>query len=154
MPVRILKNKSQSSLALGALISFERMIGVTLPGDHRNFLLEYNGGQPEPAFFWLEKETDGSDVYRFYGLYDEPRPDSLKTFSREGRRGFPETMLPIADDGVGNFLCLGISQENFGEIFFLDHDEYPYPETDSMVGVTKLANSFTEFLESLTDAPE
>jgi len=106
-----------------------------------------------PAFFWIKKDLDGSSIHQFYGLYNEGNPNSIKTFSGKERYGIPSTILPIGDDGIGNYICLGISQKNIGIVYFLDHDQHPYNNPESMDGIFRIANSFTEFLNLLTEAP-
>ena len=133
---------------------FEKQAHITLPKDFRNFLLQYNGGQPIPSFFWIKPQEDGSSVHQFYGLHGGPAYLSLETFAGKERYGIPESMLPIGDDRTGNYICIGISSTNFGKVFFLDHDKHPFHNPNSLEGVTELADSFSEFLCSLEERPE
>ncbi len=142
------------TLSKNELEHFEEMFNVSLPDDYRDFLLKNNGGQPTPSFFWIQPNIDGSSVLHFFGLNDGPKHLSLLTYFGELRSNFPFTLLPICDDGLGNFLCLGISSNNHGEVFFLDHDVYPFNNQDSNKGIIKIANSFSEFLDSLEEDPE
>jgi hypothetical protein len=66
----------------------------------------------------------------------------------------PHCMLQIGGDGVGNSICLGITGEAYGKIFFLDHELHPYDPPDSWEGITQLADSFTQFLEILCELDE
>ena len=63
-------------------------------------------------------------------------------------------MLPIGDDGVGNPICLDLSAAHFGAIYFLDLETHFYDDPDSMEGMIRLADSFTEFLSLLCEDPE
>jgi hypothetical protein len=63
-------------------------------------------------------------------------------------------MLPIGDDGLGDFICLGVSSANFGGVYFLDHERHPYDNPNSDEGITQIANSFSEFLLLLEENPE
>jgi hypothetical protein len=131
------------------LQAFQESHGYLLPADYRDFLLKFNGGRPSPSFFWIEENVDGSSVYQFYGLYEGSEASSIDTYSGDERYGLPSNILPIGDDGVGDFICIGISNENYGEIYFFDHETHPYNDPDSKEGITKLANSFDEFLTAL-----
>jgi hypothetical protein len=151
---RIVNPDSFGPLSQKRLYAFERKAQIRLPPDYCEFLLEHNGGQPAPSFFWIKPDEDGSGVYQFYGLYDDPVHLSIETYTGEERYRIPISLLPIGDDGMGNYICLGISSSNFGEVFFLDHDLHPYDEPDSLEGIKKVANSFTEFLLSLRESPQ
>jgi len=93
-------------------------------------------------------------VQQFYGVHKGPKHLCIETYTGEERYGIPRSMLPVGDDGIGNFVCMGIGKENSGEIFFLDHDVHPYDSPDSMEGITKLAGSMEEFLRGLTASPD
>lgn len=154
MVIKILNANPYGMLSADFLSEFESEIGIVLPKDYRQFLLQNNGGKPVPDFFWIDRHKDGSRVCQFYGLHSESRVFSLRTCTRENRFGIPSSMLPIGDDGMGNYLCLGISADNLGWVFFLDHDLHPYDNPESMIGIRKLANSFTGFLNNLEKSPE
>lgn len=137
------------SLSEDRLHNFENVLGCKLPLEYRFFLLKYNGGSPEPGGFWIISGADGSKVRLFYGLHHGPKWLSIDYQFTEFY-GVPDGMLAIGDDGVGNLLCLGITDEFCGNIYFLDHEIHPLDSPNSMEGVYKLATSFTSFLESLT----
>ena len=153
MTVKIKNTNPYGPLSWERLVNIENRIQKELPQDYRNFLLKYNGGQPVPSFFWIQPFHDGSGVYQFYGIHDGPIHLSIDTYLGEERYGIPNSMIPIGDDGMGNFICLGINSTNYGEIFFLDHDEHPYSTPDSMAGVLIISNTFDEFLHSLIEHP-
>jgi hypothetical protein len=151
--VNIVNANIYGSLSYEMLNEFETKIHIQLPSDYRHFLLKHNGGKPIPSFFWITPYEDGSSVNRFYGLYNDPTSLSINTFIGKENYGIPESMLPIGDDGVGNYICIGISLENHGNIFFLDHELHPFHEPNSQEGITKLTDSFIEFLDSLKENP-
>lgn len=154
MTVRISNANLYGALSEGKLSEFEKRFHIHLPNDYREFLFQYNGGQPVPSFFWIEPKQDGSTLHRFYGIYEGEIPSSIETYLRgKGHYGIPASMLPIGDDGTGNFICIGVSAANFGNIFFLDHEKHPFHDPDSIEGIIKLRNSFTEFLASLIESP-
>jgi hypothetical protein len=142
------------SLSREKLEEFERQMGTPLPGDYKTFLLQYNGGRPAPSFFWIEPVIDGSEVFQFYGLHEGPAHLSIDTYAGKERYGIPATMLPIGDNGVGDFICLDLSAVHFGEVCFLDHEIHPFHDPDAIEGITKLANSFSEFLALLSNYPD
>ena len=84
-----------------------------------------NGGDPYPSFFWIKEVSDGSEVLHLFGIHNGPSHLSIDTYLR-GERYFPKSMLPIGKDGVGNYICVGISTANFGEVYFLDHEGHSF----------------------------
>jgi hypothetical protein len=135
------------------LSSFENRLEISLPKDYQEFLIKYNGGVPNPSGFWIMPGEDGSEVLEFYGLHEGPPWRSIDGYTNV-ELGIPEKLLPIGDDGVGNHICIGIKGEESGVVYFIDHEIHPYHNCESFEGITKLANSFSEFLNGLEVLPE
>ena len=153
MEVTILNPNPYGPLSEERLEAFERRIGTTLPPDYRAFLLRYNGGQPQPGGFWIKEGVEGSDVCRFYGLHDGPTWYMIEAYLERPQLGIPPGLLVIGDDGTGNRICLSVREDERGAVYFYDHELHPRnPETYE--GITKLADSFTEFLAGLTQPIE
>lgn len=142
------------SLSEERLKAFEDAIGIVLPMDYREFLKQTNGGRPVPNGFWIVEGRDGSQVYQFYGLHDGLRWFSIDGYIGEDRHGIPQGLLPIGDDGVGNILCIGISEDLKGAIYFVDHEIHPSGHPDSWKGITSVGESFSEFLAGLQSSME
>ena len=107
--------KIHESLSIENLESFEHNHKITLPKDYREFLLEYNGGYPNPGVYKIPDELGESILNVFYGIgsmYDNLEK-KFDIFDEILEIGF----IPIADDPSGNQICIGISKEYFGEIF-------------------------------------
>ncbi len=149
MATRIVNANQYGLLSEERLQAFEETLGITLPPDYREFLKRRNGGKPEPGGFWIVEGKDGSEVRQFYGLHDGPKWLSIDCYLGAGRHGIPTDLLPIGDDGVGNTICIGVYGDRRGSVYFVDHEMHPYDEPDSFEGVTKLADSFSEFLSRL-----
>ncbi|WP_418895875.1 SMI1/KNR4 family protein [Sporosarcina cyprini] len=131
------------SLTIGDLESFESNHNITLPTYYRNFLLAYNGGYPNPGTYKISVELGESILNIFYGIgnmYDNLEK-KLDIFDEILELGF----IPIADDLFGNQICIGISEEYFGQIFHWAHDE----EHDGMENMYFLSNNFNDFLDVL-----
>jgi hypothetical protein len=146
--------KPHGPLSESRLVEFERTCGLALPPDYREFLLEFNGGVPFPSSFWITEPTNASGVQQFYGLHDGPSWLSIHTYARNEASGVPAGILPIGDDGVGDWICIGIAGAHYGRVYFVDHEVHPLDDPDSMKGITELAESFERFLANLMHHPE
>ncbi len=132
----------------------EKVLGGYLPEEYKAFMLEHNGGRPTKrlvlSFVEHDPETGQDfdnelDIYSFNKLEDIPDfYDNL--YSSEL---IPKHYCPIADDSCGNEILLCIAQnEKYGEIFFADHELF---EEDERWTITKIASSFTQFIEMLQE---
>lgn len=138
--------KTISTLDDERLVTLENMLGVTLPQDYRDYLLEYNGRGFEKNTFELF-EGEYSIVHHVYRISnDNDYFDLINSYKRgknidheKGRK-----FLIIADDNVGNYIVLSLAADSFGEIYFYDNDTIS-------TKCTKLAQSFSEFCSSLFD---
>lgn len=107
--------------------------------------MKYNGGYPKPYYFTISKEQGIGMVNIFYGIgemYDnlDKKNDIFDDILDAG-------FIPIADDPGGNQICLGLTQEHFGDVYFWIHDEDP----EDMGNMYFLAKGFGKFLEMLHD---
>lgn len=76
---------------------------------------------------------------------------------RYGRR-IPSELIPIAEDGDGNVVCVALFGEFRGAIYFWDHEVEPAAlgllgESSFIDNVRKIAVDFSEFLEELDKEP-
>lgn len=138
--------KTISTLDNERLVTLENMLGVTLPQDYRDYLLDYNGRGFEKNTFEVF-EGEYSIVHHVYRISnDNDYFDLINSYKRgknidheKGRK-----FLIIADDNVGNDIILSLAADSFGEIYFYDNDTIS-------TKCTKLAQSFSEFCSSLFD---
>lgn len=72
--------KIHESLPIGDLESFKHNYNITLPRDYRDFLIEYNGGYPNPGTYKISDELGESILNIFYGIgnmYDNLEKKSI-----------------------------------------------------------------------------
>jgi hypothetical protein len=134
--------------------AFEAEIGTILPDDYRQFLLRSNGGKID----WHELLTPEGElanvvISQVGGLCEEP--DLSLRAARRNYQGhelqIPRALLWIIGDLGGNAICLGLTGNYRGRVYFWVHDEQPDPEewdgeVETAGNVTLLANSFTDFV--------
>jgi cell wall assembly regulator SMI1 len=150
MEVKI--RNSRPSITIAEIIEVESEIGLVLPEDYRNFLMLHNGGNPDPSLFPLT-----GDPLNPYGilrrLYCICPGDPLNLIDNYflTKDRLPNGILPIGEDSFGNLICIGLLQNNFGKIFFWDHEEEINQINKNIYFV---ANSFTELLNMLVREPK
>lgn len=134
---------------------FETTYNVKLPDDYKAFLLAYNGGYPHISAF--EFKINGrrltSGVYFFCGLgdvTDYARLSEMIEYVREDCIA-PSYIVPIAGATDSDIICLSTREEDYGCIYYYDHN-WPF-RFEKAPGKHKtaffLADSFTAFLDML-----
>ena len=93
-----------------AIRNAERVLGVAFPADYRACVRDNHGGAPEPADFTADL-GEGRRLAGSVGLLLtlDPRQDEnvlATTQALTAERGLPHGLIPIIDDGDGNFVCL------------------------------------------------
>lgn len=135
-----------------SLEALEQKYECRLTDDYRTFLLENNGGFPEPdcVTFTEDGRETATDVFCFFAIGDERAWASLEWHDETFSGRLPEQTLPIARDSCGNLWLLSVGGEKPGSVFFWDHGSYDnFDETDSD-NWPRVAESFQEFRESLS----
>ncbi|MGM0554959.1 MAG: SMI1/KNR4 family protein [Myxococcota bacterium] len=146
MPTQIKHSNPHGPVTDGQLQIVEEFLGVNLPRDYRTFLLEHNGGEPEPNVVRWGEASDSSDIVReFYGVHRGPSHANLIWTTKVFAGRIPERMIPIADDPFGNQYCLALTRGR-GKVFFWDHELEGSEDEDEPLIL--IAESFTEFFES------
>jgi cell wall assembly regulator SMI1 len=145
-----------------AIRAFEAYMGHPLPADYRQFLLQHNGGRPEPdaltlnifghdeedvvmCFFPLRDlelgkvevgELEELRTWPLHCAWDDLRHDLVHLYERS----LDPALLPIGTDGSTNYFCLVLNGPQQGAVLFLENE---------MADTVELAPSFTAFLDSL-----
>lgn len=139
------------------ILELERRINSPLPDDYKNFLMQHNGGIPHPDEFCYSENSQRqyATVHYFLAVHDGSY-DSIYYciyMFKEREERVPPNLLPIARDPGGNLICISVSGEDGGKIYFWEHEE----EADLAKGeiadyrnVYFIANSFTDFIAEIT----
>jgi cell wall assembly regulator SMI1 len=134
------------------LESVERILALKFPESYRTFLLTHNGGRPVPADI-AQPGVDPDQwmrIHFFFGIDDDVQScDLLWNWEVVGAR-LPKSVLPIANDEVGNRFCLDLRHPHAARVLFWDHElEHLGPARS----LTTVAASFDDLLDRLADAP-
>lgn len=133
--------------------SFERELGYKLPTTYRNFLSEYNGGEP---FNCGVISSDGFyadvSIRYFFSVSQDPTfglAHKYAIYSGAGRT--PREMLPVGGDVGGNLILLALAGPKLGSVFFWDHDiEGLVDDPNSPRHLRILADTFDGFIAGLS----
>jgi uncharacterized protein (TIGR02996 family) len=152
----------------------ETRFGITLPADYQAFLLNYNGGRPEPGHFrfpgrtyepwsyeWLlglgvvwaaaESEIDWWEYDAVWNLQDLESRRREATSEGERWRGSPHRHFMIIGfgppSGLLEMVCLGCGGDVLGQVFLVT----PCLWEEGVEDYRLVAPSFAAFLGMLTD---
>lgn len=98
------------------IADMEKKYNIILPNQYKDFLCKYNGGYTPETFFKIKKES--SDICGFYGIGDV----KLSLNNIELEEWLDKGVLPIACDSFGNYIVIGLNNDNNGKIYFCDHE--------------------------------
>ncbi|MFF2484317.1 SMI1/KNR4 family protein [Paenibacillus sp. NPDC058071] len=137
-------DRANEKITINEVREFESQYGLKLPEPYIDFLLKYNRGYPELSIFKISDEEGESVLNDFYGIGD--MKDSLAKVFEVLDGVLPEGFISIGSDPGGNEICIGISEEYFGQIYFWMHDMESVEEMDNMF---LLSSSFKDFFDHL-----
>ena len=133
---------SNKTLSLKEIEKFELENNIKLTTQYKAFLIQNNGGYPEPSLFKISEEQGENVLNRFFSI------DDLRDYIDIYEDRIPNGFIPIANDSSGNAICLGTREPYHEKIYFWDHEqESENPE--AMNNMYFLANDIYQFLESL-----
>jgi hypothetical protein len=141
-----------------ALADTERRLaarGHRIPPSYRAFLAEQDGGRPVKDTFYFEQRDrrQSSGVSTFLGA--QPRPGGSLTSDLAGVvelvGDIPPGILPIADDEVGNYVCIDTRDGRDGPVLFWDHEEGFDDDEVDFSNLYEIAPDLQTFLDGLTE---
>ena len=117
----------------------EAMLGFSIPGQYRDYLLSVaNGGGIENAAI---RGFPQISVNHILGVGRDDTDDLVKSSQMQGPL-LNVGLLPIADAEGGNPICVSLRSTDEGSIWFVDHERH----FDEPTALTRIADSWDEFL--------
>jgi hypothetical protein len=129
------------------IAAFERMYGLALPGDYREFLKRHNGGRPRPRQFAIPDAHEEGLVDWFYGL-DARESLNLEFWLQEYQSDLPPLFMVIGGDPGGNMILLACRGADGSGVYYWDHAHF-FDKSSHEENTYLLANSFELFVASL-----
>lgn len=131
---------------------YEELMDVTLPCSYKSFLIKYGACMVKDDYYFKAIETMpitfDDDFYQmdiFYGVSDGEY-DWLSAV-KSNRDMIGVDVIPIGDTAGGDLICLGVTPENHGNIYYWDHEnEIEYSDGSQIFYL--IAESFDTFIMS------
>lgn len=145
----IIKN-SQTKLTEEEIEQLESQTGISLPVDYKAFLLEHNGGEPDPSEFQTKDGKVQSFVSYFLpisNLVDDNLLEEIEGLSQAGQ--IPSNLIPIATDPADNRIVLSVEGKERGKVYYWAWDEEDDNHIASYKYIRLIADSFDDFIRLL-----
>jgi len=137
----------------GSLEALQQKYDVKLPSDYIEFLKIYNGVILKVKEFFISDDQGSSTLDILYGLADTAQFEHLDLGRkwRKTRASMPDDIFPIGSDPGGNYVCICLEGEDYGKIFFYDHEEPNEDENGqpNHQNLYPIGDSFSYFMASL-----
>ncbi|ENQ3107967.1 SMI1/KNR4 family protein [Bacillus cereus] len=141
---------SKKEDAYKSIETIERIYGVDLPLDYKEFLLEYGGcfikdnRMYQPIEVTPVTPKDGFDsIGGFYGITSDAY--EIESIIQTYKDILGGSVMPIADADGGDLICIGLKDKYKGKIYYWYHECETIDE-DGKEYDYLIANSFEEFI--------
>ncbi|EOP59975.1 SMI1/KNR4 family protein [Bacillus cereus] len=141
---------SKKEDAYKSIETIERIYGVDLPLDYKEFLLEYGGCFIKDNRMYKAIEVnpvtpeDGFDsIGGFYGITNDAY--EIESIIQTYKDILGSSVMPIADADGGDLICIGLKDKYRGKIYYWYHEGETINE-DGKEYYYLIANSFEEFI--------
>lgn len=144
--INIVSNKGFNE---NELITFSNKIGYKLPNDYIGFLRHHNGGLVKDSISTYYK--NGHQKFILTSMFGLESEDNLISQYERYKNRIPNTCIPIGRDAGGNLVCLNLSEDRYGHIYFWNHEEeLKYEEGKITINdLYFIAETFNDFLNSI-----
>jgi hypothetical protein len=143
----ILKN-SAVKITQNELSNFEVSYNLRLPNDYKEFLIKHNGGSPNKIFFRKNNADLVVDIFLSLSKEEYSIEKYYANMVIEDKE-LPEKILPIGIDAFGNIICISCRDEDFGKVYFWDHEEDWDHEDPNDIELRLLADNLSFILDNL-----
>ncbi len=146
-------------LKLNDIKDIEDFVGLNLPKEYRQHLLEYNGGRCTPNIFeyYENDKLTRSCIDWFLAIYNGKYDNLIEYIKiyKLNKKRLPFQILPIAHDPGGNLICISCGFQDEGYVYFWDHEnEVDYSKANDLnySNLYIIAKGFNDFINGLKEA--
>jgi cell wall assembly regulator SMI1 len=147
---------TEKQITISDIEVIESQINLNFPKEYREHLLKYNGGQCIPNIFEFNENNRimNSDIDWFLAIYDGEYDNLLRYILplKIERKRLPTHILPIAHDSGGNLICISCGNNDYGCIYFWDHEseiDYSLYDDYNYQNLYLISKNLDLFFESL-----
>lgn len=138
------------------LVEFKKFLETLdfeLPDDYTAFLKGSNGGQPEENIVKIGFDDSLSFfITSFLGIGTKDEIDDIKWNVNVLKDRIPTGYVPIARAEGGNFICINLNHDNWGQIYlWLHEEEIVYRIAPSFNELMRTIKSYDPSVEDLND---
>ena len=113
-------NLSDQTFNEGKFQSLCKKYGLVFPESYVDFLKKYNDSELDSNII-MGAEDLGIYIRYFYGTTNDDFSNIEEVYQCYFNR-MPSKCIPIADSDFGNQICMSLQKENYGKIYFWDHE--------------------------------
>ena len=146
-------NSPECEFAREKFESFCKLYQFEFPKEYIEYLKKYNDAELEPNV--LDIGDNECCIRYFYGTSHDEYSDICAIYELYRNR-MPEKCVPIADPDFGNQICISLGEENYGKIYFWDHETM---DTDfycvckiNLQDMKEIAISFVDLLDNIKES--
>ena len=137
-------------ISLAEIETFEQTYDIELPEEYKRFLLSTNGGKTVNYKFETKDQTIASYMMLFLPLSLKNENNVEHCFTNYNRTEIiPQDFLPIGLDPMNNLICLSVTSERKGKVYFCGLTYFKEQQALRNESIRLIANSFDEFLYNL-----
>ncbi len=133
---------------------FCQKYGFVFPQSVLHYLIQNNDSDLDANI--VKMNNNECYVRCFYGTSDNEYSDIEAVYQSYIDR-LPSKCVPLADPDYGNQICISLNDENYGKIFFWDHETMDTEKGEDCMlrfeDMELLADSFDEFLDKILPSP-
>ncbi|MBA3856022.1 MAG: hypothetical protein C0507_03845 [Cyanobacteria bacterium PR.3.49] len=141
---------SQTKLTAAEIEQLESHTCISLPADYKAFLLEHNGGEPDPSDFVTRDGKVESFVSCFLpisNLVEDNLLEEIEGISQAGQ--IPSNLIPIAIAAPDNRIVIAFKGKERGKVYYWAWDEEDENHIASYKYIRLIADSFDDFIRLL-----
>ncbi len=146
---------SRAQITNEDILVFESKFGFSLPPEYTALLLQHNGGSfhVDYPFYQIHGHASQHEgmLQCFFALAPGDPIDLERIYSVHCDR-LPEPLLAIGSDPGNNLICIGLTGEYVGKIYFWERTKEESQPTFNNVYL--LSESLNEFIENLYPCDE
>ena len=153
----VIFNNIGAKISQTDITELEKRIGFSLPDSYQKFLIQYNGGNPEPDCFIIPNcQHIYSIINNLWGVLPNQWNDLEENIEIFEHR-FPQGFISIGRDLGSSQILISLEEKTYGKIYYWDVEEEPQDDINRIEDYSNLflvAENFESFLSNIKSEKE